>query len=70
MEQYVTLQRSWDGIAQGYPIRVEEHRYDLTYIVEFYDGHESGDGQCLTHCPHTGELLTMTMLREGAVVAG
>lgn len=52
-----TLERSWTVLVDGYPIRVEEHRNDLAYIVEFYDGSEEVVGPCISHNPETGRLL-------------
>ncbi len=65
MKRKGTLVHAWRGLTPaGYPIRVEEHRYDLSYIVEFFDGDAIDDKKhCLTHCPVSGELLTTTLLR-------
>lgn len=59
-----TLTRSWISTLHGYPIRVEEHARDLSYIIEFYDAQEGNDGQRISHCPITGETLTITALFE------
>lgn len=65
MELYGTLERSWYAVTPaGYPVRVEEHRSDLMYIVEFYDADElSGDNPLLA-CPISGELLQTHILHE------
>lgn len=63
MELYGTLERSWLAVTPGgYPIRVEEHHYDLSYIYEFYDGDELASEQSLSHCPVSGEKLTTEIL--------
>ncbi len=73
MERFETLERYWCGIARGYPVRVEEHRSDLAYIVEFYDGRDFGDGddfsdgRCISHVPDPDELLTVDLLRQQRV---
>lgn len=69
MERKTTLEHTWIGLLRGYPIRVEEHRSDLTYIVEFYDASEGGKSECLTHHPKTGEPLTVEKLRKEATPA-
>lgn len=58
---------SWYGTLNGYPIRVEEHWNNLAYIVEFYDGRDESNRQCISHCPDCGELLTIESLREYSV---
>ncbi len=73
MERFETLERYWCGTARGYPVRVEEHRSDLAYIVEFYDGrnfgdaNDFGDGRCISHVPDPDELLTVDLLRQQGV---
>lgn len=65
MAVYGTLERSWYAVTPaGYPIRVEEHRSDLMYIVEFYDADELNGDSPLSECPISGELLQPDMLRE------
>ncbi len=65
MELYGTLERSWYAVTPaGYPIRVEEHRSDLMYIVEFYDADEVRGDSPLFACPISGELLQPHMLRQ------
>ncbi len=70
MERFETLVRYWCGTTRGYPVRVEEHRSDLSYIVEFYDGrdlgdgHDLGDGRCISYVPDPDELLTVDLLRQ------
>lgn len=64
MERYGTLERSWYGVTtSGYPVRVEEHRSDLMYIVEFYDADELSGGEPLSHCPISGEELVVAQLK-------
>ncbi|GEM_PF-1906839 len=64
MERYGTLERSWYGVTPGgYPVRVEEHRSDLMYIVEFYDADELSSGQPLSRCPVSGESLDVARLQ-------
>lgn len=63
MSTQSTLEQSWVGALNEHPIRVEEHRIDLAYIVEFYD-ELSQERECITHCPTTGELLTVEELRR------
>lgn len=68
MERYGTLVRSWYAVTpSGYPVLVEEHQHDLSYIVEFYDGDELSGKQIISHCPISGELLTLQMLRQATV---
>jgi len=63
MEHYGTLERSWYAVTSGgYPVRVEEHRSDLMYIVEVYDADELSGGQLLSRCPVSGELLEVSHL--------
>jgi hypothetical protein len=63
MEQNRTLERCWCATIHGYPIVVEEHRSDIAYTVEFYDGrvYPYGGEQTITYLPD-GELLTVEML--------
>ncbi len=64
MERYGTLERSWYAVtSSGYPVRVEEHRSDLMYIVEFYDADELSGGQPLSRCPVSGEHLDVSCLQ-------
>lgn len=67
MERFETLERYWCGTARGYPVRVEEHRSDLSYIVEFYDGRDLGDDRCISYVPDPDELLTVDLLRQQVV---
>ena len=60
MENFKTLERTWNGDVQGKAIRVEEHRNDLTYIVEFYDN--GNDTYCISNLPNSQEALTVQML--------
>lgn len=63
MAQANTLVYSWIGITSAeYPIRVEEHRSDLAYFVEFYDADELSSGAPISHCPVSGELLSVATL--------
>lgn len=65
MERSGTLERSWYATTPGgYLVRVEEHRSDLMYIVEFYDGSEFSGERILTHCPVSGEVLSPEVLQE------
>lgn len=64
MERNETLERSWRATARGYPIVVEEHRSDLSYIVEFYDGRAYGEGHCVSYLPDPDELLTIELLQQ------
>lgn len=59
-----SLEKCWCATVRGYPIVVEEHRSDLAYIVEFYDGRELGDGRCVTFLPDPDELLTIDLLQQ------
>ncbi len=63
MEQNRILERYWCATVHGYPIVVEEHRSDMAYTIEFYDGraYPYGDGQKITYLPD-GERLTVEML--------
>lgn len=61
MENFKTLERQWHGDAQGNAIRVEEHRNDLTYIVEFYDS--NNDTYCISNLPNSQEALTVQLLQ-------
>lgn len=64
-QQHSSSERNcWYATLHGYPIRVEEHLNNLSYIVEFYDGRDDTSAQCISHCPETGELLTVELLRE------
>jgi hypothetical protein len=65
MEQNKTLEHCWCATVRGYPIVVEEHRSDITYTVEFYDGraYPYGDGRSITYLP-SGERLTVGMLLQ------
>lgn len=64
MSKQSTLTFTWIGITPGdYPVRVEEHRSDLSYIVEFYDADTLSGGDAISHCPVTGEMLGIQMLR-------
>lgn len=68
MERHGTLERYWCATIDGYPIVVEEHRSDLTYVVEFYDGRAYGEEErCVTYLPD-GQLLTVEMLLEEHMV--
>lgn len=57
-----TLVRSWVGLMDDYPIRVEEHRIDLAYIVEFYDAMHEERSECISHCPRSGRELSIEAL--------
>lgn len=71
MNPYDTLERCWRATTpSGYAISVEEHRSDLSYIVEFYDADELIGGRCISHCPRSGDLLTVAMLREEVLEDG
>ncbi|MFP4439584.1 MAG: hypothetical protein ACLFVO_20265 [Chloroflexaceae bacterium] len=59
-----TLENYWCATVRGYPIVVEEHRSDLAYIVEFYDGRELGEERCVTFLPDPDELLTVDLLQQ------
>lgn len=68
MNRYGSLERSWLAItSNGYPVIVEEHRYDLTYIVEFYDGDELSGRQIISHCPISGEVLAVENLQRATI---
>ncbi len=58
-----TLQHYWCRSVRGYPILVEEHQSDLSYIVEFYDGRDLGDDHCVSFLPNPEELITIDMVR-------
>jgi hypothetical protein len=59
MNEKTTLHNTWMGKSHGYPVRVEEHWNNLSYIIEFYDASEQGNGRCITRNPVTGEELTL-----------
>lgn len=59
-----TLQNTWVGAVGDHPIRVEEHWYDLSYIVEFYDDLQPDQKQCISHCPDSGEALSLEELHK------
>ncbi len=65
MEQNKTLEHYWCATVRGYPIVVEEHRSDITYTFEFYDGriYPYADGPSITYLPN-GEQLTVEMLLQ------
>lgn len=70
MKQCSTLRNTWFGTVHGYPIKVEEHQYDLSYIVEFYDATDEQGERCITHDPITGEELVLAHIqREQSQVA-
>lgn len=71
MKQSSTLRNMWFGTVHGYPIKVEEHQYDLSYIVEFYDVSDERGGRCITHDPITGEELMLAHIQrqQGQVAA-
>ncbi len=64
MKQSSTLRNTWLGTVHGYPIKVEEHQYDLSYIIEFYDVNDERCERCITHDPITGEELTVTHIQR------
>lgn len=64
MVRHDTLERTWVGFFHGYPIKVEEHRSDLSYIVEFYDASDERERRCLAYDPRSGEELTVSALKE------
>lgn len=57
MQEHNTLVNTWVGMVHGYPVRVEEHWNNLSYIVEFYELSDEGSGRCITHNPVTGQEL-------------
>jgi hypothetical protein len=59
MNENTTLLNTWVGTSHGYPVRVEEHWNNLSYIIEFYDVSEQGNGRCITRNPITGEELSL-----------
>ncbi|MCG8353520.1 MAG: hypothetical protein MI924_37615 [Chloroflexales bacterium] len=64
MAKNSTLQSTWVGAFGEHPIRVEEHWYDLSYIVEFYDDLQSEQRQCISHCPNSGDVLSLEELQK------
>ena len=63
-----TIERSWVGAIGDHPIRVEEHQYDLSYIVEYYDDLQSEQQQCISYCPESDVLLTIEELQKGMLI--
>jgi hypothetical protein len=65
-----SMEHCWHALTgAGYPIRVEEHWSDLSYIIEFYDSDEPASAGCITHCPISGEPLSLESLRPAVADA-
>lgn len=66
MERHSTLQRTWFSILNGRPVRVEEHRNDLSYIVEYYDASDDESGECIAVAIENNAELTNAIQQEQA----